>query len=58
MSEKTTVTVSTGAEGRSNLPRESASMLPARESGPTPAVTRSSDVPVSRSETTVHVHGP
>jgi len=56
MSEKTTVTVSTGAEGRSNLPRESASMLPARESGPTPAVTRSSDV--SRSETTVHVHGP
>ena len=50
MSEKTTETVPTGIEGRSNLRSESASALAARELSPMLIVTRSSDV--RRSETT------
>jgi len=37
-------TTSSGNVGRSNLPRESASQLAARETDPTPVVTRSSEV--------------
>jgi len=54
-------TTSSGNEGRSNLPCESASQRAARETDPTPVVTRSSEV--SRVESTSsmvlrsHTHG-